>query len=101
MCYVVSMKKARRAGATETFSVSVNPETKRALRALANRDFGGNLSALVTDLAEEARRRMAADDYLNRHRISIPSKAEAEAIEKEIGRELAARKRPLKKRKVA
>jgi hypothetical protein len=58
LCYIVSMKKARRAGATETFSVSVNPETKRALRALANRDFGGNLSALVTDLAEEARRRM-------------------------------------------
>ena len=53
------MKRTRRAGASETFSVSVDPETKRALRALANRDFGGNLSALITDLAEEARRRMA------------------------------------------
>jgi hypothetical protein len=95
------MKKTRRAGATETFSVSVNPETKQALRALANRDFGGNLSALVTDLAEEARRRMAADHYLNRHGISVPSKAEAEAIEKEIGRELSAWKKRTKKRKVA
>jgi len=39
-------KKARRAGATETFSVSVDPETKRALRALADAEFQGNLSAL-------------------------------------------------------
>lgn len=95
------MKKARRAGATETFSVSVDPETKKALRALANRDFGGNLSALVTDLAEEARKRMAADAYLRRHRISTPSKAEADELETEIGRELVVWKKRLKKRKVA
>lgn len=101
MCYIVIMKKARRAGATETFSVSVDPKTKQALRALANRDFGGNLSALVTDLAEEARRRMAADAYLRRHRISAPSKVEADEIEAEISRELGAWKRRPKKRKVA
>jgi len=95
------MKRARRAGATETFSVSVDPTTKRALRALANSDFGGNLSALVTDLAEEARRRMAAEAYLQRHGISAPSKTEAEAIEKDIGRELAASKKRPKKRRVA
>ena len=53
LCYILSMKKKpRRAGATTTFSVSVDPETKRALRALADSDFDGNLSALVTDLAE-------------------------------------------------
>ena len=101
MCYIFNMKKARRAGATETFSVSVDPKTKQALRALANKDFGGNLSALVTDLAEEARRRMAADAYLHRHRIAPPSKVEADAIEADIGRELTAWKRRLKKRKVA
>ena len=101
LCYIVNMKKARRAGATETFSVSVDPKTKQALRALANRDFGGNLSAVVTDLAEEARRRMAADAYLHRHRLSAPSKAEADEIETEIGRELLAWKKRPKKRKVA
>ncbi|HET7546005.1 MAG TPA: hypothetical protein VFK05_39320 [Polyangiaceae bacterium] len=95
------MKKARRAGATETFSVSVDPKTKEALRALANRDFGGNLSALVTDLAEDARRRMAAGAYLHRHRIAAPSKVEADAIEMEIGHELTAWKKRRKKRKVA
>jgi hypothetical protein len=87
------MKRTRRAGATETFSVSVDPETKRALRALADQDFGGNLSALVTDWAEEVRRRMAADAYLRRHRISVPSKAEADAVQAEIAAEVAARKR--------
>ncbi|MFZ5896639.1 MAG: hypothetical protein ACOY0T_36625 [Myxococcota bacterium] len=59
------------------------------MRALANKDFDGNLSALVTDLAEEARRRMAADAYLRRHEISAPSKVEADALEKEISREIA------------
>jgi len=102
LCYIFSMKKPRRAGATETFSVSVDPATKQALRALANRDFGGNLSALVTDLAEEARRRMAADAYLRRHGIPAPSTAEADAVEREIGRELAAwKKKRTKRRKVA
>jgi hypothetical protein len=98
---MVSMKKPRRSGATETFSVSVDPETKQALRSLANRDFGGNLSALVSDLAEEARRRMAADAYLRRHRMSVPTKAEAEALEKDIGRELATWKKRPRKRNVA
>jgi hypothetical protein len=95
------MKKSRRTGATETFSVSVDPETKRALRALANQDFGGNLSALVTDLAEEARRRMAAAAYLRRHGIPVPSNAEADALEKEIAREISSWKKRPRKRKVA
>jgi hypothetical protein len=95
------MKKTRRAGATETFSVSVDPETKRALRVLANEDFGGNLSALVTDLAEEARRRMAAGAYLRRQGISVPTEKEALAIQKEIAREVAHAKRRPKGRKVA
>jgi hypothetical protein len=37
--------KQRRTGATETFSVSVHPETKRALRALADSAFGGPVIA--------------------------------------------------------
>jgi hypothetical protein len=93
-------KKPRRTGATETFSVSVDPETKRALRALADSDFHGNLSALVTDLAEEARRRMAARAYLRRHRVAALTKAEADALEAEIDREVVAW-RSRRKRKVA
>jgi len=95
------MKKRRRAGASETFSVSVDLETKRALRALAKRDFGGNLSALVTDLAEEARRRMAAEAYLRRHDISVPTKPEADRMEAQIAREVAAWKKRRRRSSVA
>jgi hypothetical protein len=74
-------KKQRRSGATETFSVSVDPETKQALRALADSAFGGNLSALVTDLAEEARLRMAAGKYFQRHGVPGLTGSEADAIQ--------------------
>jgi hypothetical protein len=93
--------RPRRAGATETFSVSVDPETKRALRQLADRDYDGNLSALVTDLAEEARRRLAAARYLDRHRVPDLRPQEAAALEAEIAREAAAWKKRRAGRTVA
>ncbi len=85
----MSGKKPRRAGATETFSVSVDPETKRALRALADEEFGGNLSALVTDFADDARRRLAAGVYLGKHRIPALAAGEANRLEADIEREVA------------
>jgi hypothetical protein len=94
-------KKQRRAGATETFSVSVDPETKKALRALADSDFGGNMSALVTDFAEEARRRKAAGDYLKRHGLPTLTKSEAEALHQEIEAEVSASRKRARKRRVA
>jgi hypothetical protein len=80
----------RRAGATATFSISVDPETKAALRALADSEFGGNLSAAVTDLAEDARRRLAAARLLGRLGVPKASREEARAIQAEIDAELAA-----------
>jgi hypothetical protein len=98
-----SMKKRRqrRAGATETFSVSVDLETKRALRKLADSDYDGNLSALVTDFAEDARRRMAAGAYLRRHQIPDATPIELTSIERELAREARSWRRPRKGRKVA
>lgn len=93
--------KQRRTGATETFSVSVDPETKQALRALADSAFGGNLSALVTDLAEEARRRMAAGKYLKRHGVAGVTDQEADTIQLQIKREIAASRKPRSKRRAA
>lgn len=94
-------KRRRRTGATETFSVSVDPETKAALRALADSEFGGNLSAAVTDLAEEARRRKAAGDFLRRYRQPKLSARGAAALEAEIEAEIAAVKKRAKKRSAA
>jgi len=103
LCYTFSMKakKSRRAGATETFSVSVDAETKRALRALADVAFGGNLSALVTDFAEDARRRLAAGAYLDMHRIPKLAAGEADKIQVEIDREVASERKRRKRRAAA
>lgn len=94
-------RKSRRAGATETFSVSVDPQTKRALRTLADREFAGNMSALVTDLAGEARRRLAAGDYLKRHGIAPLRPAELDALQGEIDAEIAEWKKKQRKKRVA
>jgi hypothetical protein len=83
-------RRSRRAGATETFSVSVDVDTKRALRRLADTRYGGNLSALVTDFAEEARRRFAASQYLERHGVAETTPAELREIETGIEREVRA-----------
>jgi hypothetical protein len=97
----MTQKRQRRAGATETFSISVDPETKEALRALADSAYGGNLSALVTDLAEDARRRMAAGAFLKRNKLGEPTADEARTIEMELEREIAGWRKRRKGRKVA
>jgi hypothetical protein len=103
LCYNLNVKrrKQRRAGMTETFSVSVDPKTKQALRKLADADYQGNLSALVTDLAEESRRRMAAGAYLKRHGIAALDKTDAAALEASIAREIAAARKQRKTRRGA
>jgi hypothetical protein len=89
LCYILNMSaKRRRAGTTETFSVSVDADTKRALRRLADAEFEGNLSALVTDFAEEARRRMALAAYLRKNGIPKLTQGEAETLEAQIQREV-------------
>ena len=100
---MISMKrpKQRRAGATQTFSVSVDPATKRALRALANAEYGGNLSALITALAEEARRRTSAGAYLRRHSLPVLAQTEVATVEAELEREVAALRQPRRRRRVA
>ncbi len=51
------MKKYRRHSShTETFSVTVDAETKKALKARAERLYGGNMSALISELGKEADR---------------------------------------------
>lgn len=41
---------------THTFSISVDEETRRILKAEADRSFGGNVSALVAAIAKQAAR---------------------------------------------
>lgn len=54
-------KKRRRPGATETIGVSLDVETKRALKALADEKHQGNVSALITEMTAQAVRQAAFD----------------------------------------
>lgn len=98
-----SMKpvRRRRAGATQTFSVSVDPRTKSALRRLADASYGGNMSALVTDLAEDARRRMSAGAYLERRAIPALDRAGVVDVEASVEHEIAAARKRRRGRTVA
>jgi hypothetical protein len=51
--------KKRRAGASETFGISVTPTTKKLLKAAARERHGGNVSALIEELAERLKRQQA------------------------------------------
>ncbi len=53
------MKRKKRQ--VTTFSVSVDADTKRVLKAHAERVFGGNMSALISAFGREAERRDAMD----------------------------------------
>ena len=81
-----------------TFSVSVDPETKRALRYLADQDFNGNLSAVITELAADARRRLAARAVVRRAGLRPFTRDEALAFQAEIDREVTAHARARRKR---
>ncbi len=91
LCYALSKmaKKQGSRGATETFSVSVDRETRRLLKRAADLDHGGNVSALVTELAREAARRNAAGEFLRSVGIPRMTDAQAEAFEREIASEIA------------
>jgi hypothetical protein len=55
----MTVKKRRRAGATETVGISIDAETKQTLKALAKERHHGNVSALITEMTEETVRRAA------------------------------------------
>lgn len=50
----------RKRGPVETFSVSVDANTKRILKAHAERVFDGNMSAMISAFGREAEKRDAA-----------------------------------------
>jgi hypothetical protein len=79
------MKKARRAGATETFSISVDRPTRRRLRSLADQRHLGNVSALITELALEGERQAAFERAWAWYGGPEPSPSETAEIRAEWG----------------
>ena len=82
-----------RAGKTATFSVSVDAETQRILKAEAKRSYGGNVSALVSAIAKEAKRQSALDWLLQRSGAAPMTDAERDSLLAEIDGKPTRRKR--------
>ncbi len=99
----LSMKKRRRAGATETFSVSIAPEIKKRLKLLAKERHAGNVSALITELAVDGERRAAFERAWRWYGGAEPTAAESAAIRAdwEAGWSLARDAKRTKRKKAA
>jgi post-segregation antitoxin (ccd killing protein) len=92
-CVIFTNTMKARAGKTATFSVSVDQETQRILKAEANRSYGGNVSALVTAIAKEAKRQSALDWLLQRAEAAPMTAAECDGLLAEIDGTPAPKKR--------
>jgi hypothetical protein len=88
-------KRLRRKGETVTFSVSVDRETKKLLREVADRTYRGNVSDVITQIAHQAARQEAAGELLLSHGRRPMTDAECDAFEADV----AAQAGPVAKKK--
>ena len=99
--------KRRRAGATETVGVSMDPDTKRKLKELAAERHQGNVSALIVEMTEAAVRQAAFERAWRWYGGPEPTEAERAKIDAELeegwrlAREHAAKRRKSKRRTAA
>ena len=77
-------KRKRRSGASETIGISVDRATKQTLKKLAKERFGGNVSALVTEMAADAARKAAFERAWAWYGGPEPSAAENAEIDREL-----------------
>jgi hypothetical protein len=93
-------KKRRRAGATETVGISIDAQTKKALKALAKERHHGNVSALITEMTEATVRQAAFErawQWYGGPDLTDAARARIDA-QLEEGWQLARRPRPASKR---
>jgi len=77
-------RKKRRAGASVTVGVSLDVATKAKLKALAADRHQGNVSALITELAEDAVRKAAFERAWRWYGGLEPSDAERSKIDAQL-----------------
>ena len=73
----------KRPGTTEKVSVSLQSDLLKTLRRRAKRLYAGNLSAVLTEVAEAAARLEAQDDLIKHFGWGPLSDAERAAVEAE------------------
>jgi hypothetical protein len=95
--------KRRRVGATETIGVSLDPDTKRKLKRLAAEKHQGNVSALISEMTEEADRRAAFERAWQWYGGPEPSDAARATIDAELeeGWRLAKKQRKARRGRAA
>ncbi|HEY8074730.1 MAG TPA: hypothetical protein VIF62_11485 [Labilithrix sp.] len=89
MCYNAIM----RAGRTRTTSFSLDAATMKHLKALAARRHGGNVSALLAEIANREAKFVAAEAFFEKYGVPPLSDDDAERIEAEWRGAAPARKR--------
>jgi hypothetical protein len=77
-------RKTRRAGATETIGVSLDVVTKRKLKVLAEKKHGGNVSALIAEMTEDAVRQAAFEEAWAWYGGAEPTEEARRRIDAEI-----------------
>jgi post-segregation antitoxin (ccd killing protein) len=87
-----------RPGKTATFSISVDEETQRILKQEAKRSYAGNVSALVSAIAKEAKRQAALDWLLQMSDTPAMTDAERATLLAEIDGRAATAAKAKKKR---
>lgn len=70
-----------RSGRTKTTSFSLDEATMRRLKALAARRHGGNVSALLAELAERESKFVAAELFFEKYGVPPLSDEDAARIE--------------------
>jgi hypothetical protein len=90
--------KKRRAGRTETFSVSVDAATKEQLKAAADRLHDGNMSRLFTAVARRLTEDAAFERAWRWYGGAAPTDEVTAAIDEWIDRVI---KRPRRKKRAA
>jgi len=93
LCYNASM----RAGKTKTTSFSLDAETLKNLKALAQRHHDGNVSALIKELAAREAKLLAAERLFEKYGVPPLSEDAVRRIEAEWRGE-APKNRPKKRR---
>ena len=86
----------KRAGTTEKVSVSLQRDLLKTLKRRAKRLYAGNLSAVLTEVAEAAARLEAQDDLISHFGWGPLSDAERTEIDAEWYAEPAKKKRKKK-----
>lgn len=92
---------AKRAGITEKLSISLRHEDAMALKRRAKRLYGGNVSAVVAELAADARLLEGMNDLV--HWLGGPSLTDEDRkqLDRELRGDVPTKKAKAKKKKAA